>query len=140
MITAASIALSGLLLKPSSAQQVATHILDDVAIERASYNAVIKVQFKQPFRYLSHSPANTGDTINVKIDIIDQQLSIEDQLVDNESIPLSDDKGTGLTEVVYEKNGRNSKYIIFYFDRNVSFEVIQGSDQRSLSIAVFGLD
>jgi hypothetical protein len=76
----------------------------------------------------------------VRIDIIDQQLTMEDRPVDNESIPLSNDKGTGLNEVVYEKNGRNSKYVIFYFDRTVSFEVIPGSDQRSLSIVIYGLD
>lgn len=123
----------------SNAQQVATQVLDDIVIARADYNAVIKVYFKQPIRYLSHSPVKAGDAINVRVAIIERPLSAEDQLVDNESIPLADDKGTGLTEVVYEKNGRNSNYVIFYFDNDVSFEVIQGSDHRSLSVVVYGL-
>jgi hypothetical protein len=123
----------------SNAQQVATQVLDDIVISRSDYNAIIKVHFKQPFLYMSHSPVKTGDAINVRVAIIERPLSTEDQLVDNESIPLADDKGTGLTEVVYEKNGRNSNYVIFYFENDVSFEVIQGSDHRSLSVVIYGL-
>ena len=138
-IVIAALALT-VLTRLSNAQQVATDILDDVSIERADYNAVIKVTFKRPFRYISHSPTKSGNSINIKIDILDNNLTLNDQLIDNESIVVKNNKGTGLTEVDYERNGRNSKYLIFYFDKNVSFEVIQGSDQRSLSVVIYGLD
>ena len=140
LATAMTVLLLSLGYKTLYAQQVATHILDDVLIERTDYNAIIKVLFKQPFRYISHNPTSTGNTINIKLNIINPQLSQIDQPVNNESISLIDNKGTGLNEVVYEKNGRNSEFVIFYFDKTNSFEVIQGSDPRSLTIVIFGLE
>lgn len=128
------------LYKPLNAQQIATQILDDVVIERADYNAVIKVLFKRPFRYISHSPAKTGNSVNVRIDLIEGSLINDEQIIDNESIVIKDSKNTGLTEVVYDNSGRNSKYIILYFSKDVSFEVIQGSDQRNLSFIIYGLE
>ena len=129
-----------LIYRPLDAQQVATDILDDVVIERSDYNAVIKVIFKQPFRYISHSPKASGDSINVKVNVVRSRLSLEDRLINNESIILKDDKGTGLNEVVYEEQGLNSNFVSFYFEKNVSFELVQGSDKRSLSIIIFGLE
>ena len=132
--------LAGLLIVTANAQQVATDVLDEVAIKRTDYNAIIKVHFKQPIRYISHSPVKSGDTINVRVDTIARISSTQNQPIENESIRVSEHKDTGLDEVVYETTGRNSKYVIFYFNKNVSFEVIQGSDQRSLSIVIYGLD
>lgn len=139
----AIVALAMLMLvlyKPLSAQQVATDILDDVVIERSDFNAVIKVLFKQPFGYISHSPTKSGNTINVRVRIIESDINSSSQIIDNESIVVKDGKGTGLTEVIYEKNGPSSQYINFYFNKDVSFEVIQGSDKRSLSIIVHGME
>lgn len=128
------------LYKPLNAQQVATNILDDVVVERSDFNAVIKVLFKQPFRYISHSPSKVGNTINVRVRVIESDINNSNQIIDNESLVIKDDKNTGLAEVVYEKNGPASQYIIFYFNKDVSFEVIQGSDQRNLSIIVYGME
>lgn len=128
------------LYKPLNAQQIATQILDDVVIERADYNAVIKVLFKRPFRYISHSPAKTGNSINVRISILEGNLINDEQIIDSESIVIKDGKSTGLTEVIYDNSGRNSKYVILYFNKDVSFEVIQGSDQRNLSFIIYGLE
>jgi hypothetical protein len=129
-----------LLYRPLGAQQVATDILDNVVIERMDYNAVIKVEFKQLFRYISHSPVKKGNAINVRISVPDIASAGSGQLVDSEAIQIQDDKDTGLIEVVYERQGFNSSYLIFYFNKDVSFEVIQGSDQRSISVIVYGLN
>lgn len=139
MISVSAVVLL-LLYRPLSAQQVATDILDNVVIDRMDYNAVIKVEFKQLFRYISHSPVKKGNTINVRISVPDVASAGTGQLVDSESIQVTNDKDTGLSEVVYERQGRNASYLVFYFNKDVSFEVIQGSDQRSLSVIVYGLN
>jgi len=120
------------------AQQVATEILDDVVITRTDYNAVIKVLFKRPLTYLSHSPANTGNTINVRVNLLGDFSRSRLNPIENESININSD--TGLTEVIFEKIGNSSNSITFYFHKPVSYNVIQSSDQRSLSIVVYGLD
>lgn len=118
------------------AQQVATEILDDVVIKQSDYNAVIKVLFKRPIVYLSHNPANSGSTINISVNLLGS-LSRNDS-IDTESIRVNSD--TGLTEVIFEQTGGSTASILFYFSKNVSFEVIQSSDQRGISIVVYGLD
>jgi hypothetical protein len=118
------------------AQQVATEILDDVVIKQSDYNAVIKILFKRPVAYLSHNPANSGSTINVSVNLLGS-LSRNDT-IDTESIRVISD--TGLTEVVFEKLSGSSASILLYFSKNVSYEVIQSSDQRGLSIVIYGLD
>lgn len=127
-----------LLTRPVFAQQVATYVLDEVTIDQTDYNAVVKVFFKQPVRYISHSPANNGKTINVQISLLRPFNPRISESLENESItPKS---SIGLDEVVFEKNGINASFLLFYFDKSVSYKVIQGSDQRSLSVVIFGLE
>lgn len=123
---------------PAQAQQAATEVLDDVVIKQSNYNAVIKVLFKRPVAYLSHSPESNGNTINVRITLPGILSRNVIGLLRSESIHVNSD--TGLNEVVFENISNSSSSILLYFSKNVSYDVIQGNDQRSLSIVIYGLD
>lgn len=123
---------------PAQAQQAATEVLDDVVIKQSGYNAVIKVLFKRPIAYLSHSPESSGNTINVRITLPGIFSGSEIGILRSESIHVDSD--TGLNEVVFENISNSSSSILLYFSKTVSYDVIQGSDQRSLSIVIYGLD
>lgn len=133
----AAVLFAALSLNPSNAQQVASNILDDVLIENNDYNAVITIKFKRPVRYISHSPAQTSKTITIHIDIIGGFPVSSSGRLENESITLDSD--TGLDEVVFETGNRNNNSLLLYFHKKVSYEIIKGSDQRSLSIVVYGV-
>lgn len=120
------------------AQQIATEVLDEVVIQQSSFNAVVKVLFKQPLRYLSHSPANNGKTLIVRVSLVGSVTRSGSPALESESIKVNSD--TGLNEIVFEPSHSVNSTILFYFDDSVAYEVIQGSDQRSLSIVIYGLD
>lgn len=134
-----SLALLMLLLpaQVSLAQQIATEVLDDVVIQRSSFNAVVKVLFKKPLRYLSHSPAHNGKTLIIRVNLVSSGTRFVNAELENESIIVNSD--TGLNEVVFEPSGTTNSTILFYFDDSVSYDVVPGSDQRSLSIVIYGL-
>lgn len=139
LLTVSALALIAALITFNfvTAQQVATDVIDDVQIEQTGFNAVVKILFRQPVRYISHSPASKGKTINVQMRLITNSFSGRFARLENESVRPRVD--IGLNEVVFEKNQTGAEAILLYFDEAVSFEVISGNDQRSLSIVIYGL-
>lgn len=129
-----------MLLLPTQAilaQQIATEVLDDVVIERSNFNAIIKVLFKQPLRYLSHSPAHKGKTLIIRVNLVSSVARFGSSALENESIKVNSD--TGLNEIVFEPSDSVNSTILLYFDDNISYDVVPGGDQRSLSIVIYGL-
>jgi len=118
------------------AQQAAIEVLDDVVITQSDYNAVIKVLFKRPIAYISHTPENKGNTINIAINLPGILTRSGISTLRSEAIHVNSD--TGLSEVVFENAGNASNSILFYFTKDVAYDVIQGNDQRSLSIVIYG--
>lgn len=121
----------------SLAQQIATEVLDDVVIQRSSFNAVVKVLFKKPLRYLSHSPSHKGKTLIIRVNLVSSGARFANATLENESIIVNSD--TGLNEIVFEPSDSTNSTILLYFDDSISYDVIPGSDQRSLSIVIYGL-
>lgn len=129
-----------MLLLPTQtilAQQIATEVLDDVVIERSNFNAIIKVLFKQPLRYLSHSPAHKGKTLIIRVNLVSSVTRFGSSALENESIKVNSD--TGLNEIVFEPSDSVNSTILLYFDDNIAYDVVPGGDQRSLSIVIYGL-
>lgn len=129
-----------MLLLPTQtilAQQIATEVLDDVVIERSNFNAIIKVLFKQPLRYLSHSPAHKGKTLIIRVNLVSSVTRSASSALENESIKVNSD--TGLNEIVFEPSDSVNSTILLYFDDNMAYDVVPGGDQRSLSIVIYGL-
>jgi hypothetical protein len=135
-----SLLLLTLLLptQASMAQQIATEVLDEVDIQRSSFNAIVKILFKQPLRYLSHSPAHQGKTLIIRVNLVSSATRFATSTLENESIKVNSD--TGLNEVVFEPSDATNSTILLYFNDSIAYDVIQGSDQRSLSIVIYGLD
>ncbi len=119
------------------AQQIASEVLDDVVIQRSNFNAVVKVLFKQPLRYLSHSPAHKGKTLIIRVNLVSSVTRFGNSVLENESIKV--DSNIGLNEIVFEASDSVNSTILLYFDDSTAYDVVPGSDQRSLSIVIYGL-
>lgn len=117
------------------AQAIAENVLDDVLISKSDYTGIVKIKFKIPVRYISHIPKKETSEIRIKVDF----LSKVSNTITNEEFGLRESivpqykQSFGLEEVLYETVGRDN-YVILYFKKDVSFEIIQDSSYRSLSI------
>jgi len=123
------------------AQAIAQDVLDEVTIKRNGYTGIIKVKFRIPLRYISHNPEQTGNEVRIKVDFLNPNArnavkSGEANL--RESIVPRYKYSFGLEEVSYETVLRDN-YITLYFEKEVSFEIIQDPDYRSISIIVHDL-
>ena len=52
------------------AQAIAENVLDDIVISKSDYTGIVKVKFKIPVRYVSHSPKNSTKEIRIKVDLL----------------------------------------------------------------------
>jgi len=123
-----------------SAQSVAQNVLDEIVISSSGYTGIVKVIFRIPVRYISHDPLEVGNEVRIKIDFINANLNrrAAAQVVESalrESLVPKYKDSFGLEEVSYERV-LNDNYVTLYFNKNVSFEIIQDSDYRSLSIII----
>ena len=123
------------LLLEVNAQPIAENVLDDIVISKSEFTGIVKVKFKIPVRYISHSPKNSGNEIRIKVGLLGKISSsmTNEEFGFSESMVPRYKYSFGLDEVLYENAGRD-KYVTLYFDKDVSFEIIQDSSYRSLSI------
>ena len=131
--------LTSLLIIFSSllqAQPVAQDLLDDVLISKSDYTGIIKIMFHMPVRYISHYPKQTGNEIRIKVGVLN---ILKDSRNENkrESLAPHSSDNLGLEEVSYEKSDRD-QYFTLYFDKEISFEIIQDANYRSLSLIIHG--
>jgi len=51
------------------AQPVAENVLDRVIIKSSDFTGIVKILFRLPVRYISHTPSKSGDEIIMKVDV-----------------------------------------------------------------------
>lgn len=122
------------------AQAIAENVLDDVVISKSDYTGIVKIKFKIPVRYVSHSPKKTSSELRIKVDLLGKINSsmTNEEFGFRESIVPQYKQSFGLEEVLYETAGRDN-YVTLFFTDEVSFEIIQDSSYRSLSIILHGV-
>lgn len=122
------------------AQAIAENVLDDVLISKSNFTGIVKVVFKIPVRYISHSPKKTAEEIRIKVGLLSKisRSMTNEEFGFRESIVPQYKKSFGLQEVLYETVGRDN-YVTLFFNEKVSFEIIQDSSYRSLSIILHGV-
>lgn len=134
----------GIVLMISSvnlfAQAIAENVLDDVIISKSDYTGIVKIKFKIPVRYISHSPKKSGNELRIKVDLLGKVNSsmTNEEFGFRESIVPQYKQSFGLEEVLYETVGRDN-FLTLFFKDEVSFEIIQDSSYRSLSIILHGV-
>lgn len=132
--------MASLMTVNSSAQAIAENVLDDIVISKSNYTGIVKVKFKIPVRYVSHSPVKSTKEIRIKIDLLSKisPTMTNEEFGFRESLVPQYQQSFGLEEVLYETVGRDN-YVTLFFNNKVSFEIIQDSSYRSLSILLHGV-
>jgi len=122
------------------AQSIAENVLDDVLISKIDFTGIVKIKFRLPVRYISHSPKGMASKVRIKVDVIsklrneikNEEFSIRESIVPQYS------QSFGLEEVIYETVGRDN-YITLYFEKDVSFEIVPDPGYRSLNVILHGV-
>lgn len=134
-----SVSMSGLVafLARPYGQPTRERIVSYVKIEEDEGCAVIRVGFDFAVRYLSHFPYESGDQLHVKVEPIGITPN-KKVLSRRESVAPPPHDFARLLEVVYAGDVEGGPYLTFVFRHPTAFRVGQGSDFRSLTVAVPG--
>lgn len=128
----------GVFLIPlsASAQPTRDRILDDVHIGEKNGCYTIKIAFTFPVRYVRHFPFKKGDELQIQIEPITMGPLERQSMFDRESIKPPHHKNLPLDEVTYEGDVAGGPYLNVYFNEVVNYEVAQGTDFRSILVAI----
>jgi hypothetical protein len=118
------------------AQPVRDRILDDVHIIDKNGCPTIQVSFTFPVRYVRHFPFGKGDELQIQIEPINIGPLEQEVLFDRESYTPPHHKHVPLDDVIYEGDIEGGPYLTLLFTKEVSYEVGQGPDFRSILVSI----
>jgi len=123
-----------------SAPPVRDKVLEEVEVLKNDGQSVIEVQFSFPLRYRSHFPQQSGEELRIRLFPVRIPSSDLNAAFQREGVVPRHAEHVALDEVIYEGDSEGGPYLILNFTRPVSYEVIPGSDFRSMSIVVRSRD
>ena len=123
-----------------SAPPVRDKVLEEVQVLENHGQPVIEVQFSFPLRYRSHFPQHSGEELRIRLSPVRIPPSDLNAAFKREGVVPRHAEDVALDEVIYEGDSEGGPYLILTFTQPVSYEVIPGSDYRSMSIVMRSLD
>ena len=125
-------------LADAQAQPVRDRVLSGVQVAEDRSCAVVKVNLNFPVRYLSHFPLNAGRELRIKLRSIEISPSDREGLLGRESVrpPASD--LADIRKIEYEGDNPAGPVLTFSFRDEANYKVGQGTDFRSLIVAISG--
>ena len=123
-----------------TAPPVRDKVLEEVDLVQRDGEIVIEVQFSFPMRYRSHVPADRGEELRIRLLPVRVPSSDLDAVPRRESVIPEYAGAASVDEVIYEGDIEGGPYLTIRFMRPVSYEVIPGSDYRSVRVIVRSVD
>lgn len=119
-----------------AAEPARNRFLDQVHVTDKGVCSIIQVGFTLPIRYVRHFPTDKGDELRIKLDPIAVSAVDQPALGMRESLRPVPNGHTPLLEVIFEGDMEGGPYLTMDFSQAVNFAVRQGTDFRSLIVAV----
>ena len=92
-----------------------------------------------PFRYLSHFPPESGTELRIRIHPVNVPGSDLGGIFLREGMVPQDADVAAIDEVIYEGDNTSGPWITVRFNQTVRYQVIPGSDYRSVTVVILEL-
>ena len=119
-----------------SGQPARDRIIESALINVDDGHVLLEVRLTFPFRYLSHFPQETGSELRIRIVPVRVPSSDVGAVFKNEGLAPPDADIAAVDQVLYEGDNPDGPYVTIRFTRPVRYQVIPGSDYRSINIIV----
>ena len=123
-----------------TAPPVRDKVLDEVSVVRSDESLFVEVLFSFPLRYRSHFPADQGEELRIRLQPVRVPVSDLDAVPRRESVIPQYADAVAVDEVIYEGDIEGGPYLTVRFTRPVRYQVIPGSDYRSMRVIVQSVD
>jgi hypothetical protein len=119
-----------------SGQPARDRIIESALINVDDGHVLLEVRLTYPFRYLSHFPQETGSELRIRIVPVRVPSSDVGAVFRNEGLVPPDADIAAVDQVLYEGDNPDGPYLTIRFTRPVRYQVIPGSDYRSMNIVI----
>ena len=123
-----------------TAAPVRDKVLDEVSVVQRDEELYVEVLFTFPLRYRSHFPEDRARELRIRLQPVRVPISDLDAVPRRESVVPQYADVVALDEVIYEGDIEGGPYLTIRFTRPVRYQVIPGSDYRSMRIVVQSVD
>lgn len=123
-----------------TAPPVRDKVLQEVDLVQHDGEIVIEVLFSFPMRYRSHFPADKGEELRIRMFPVRVPSSDLDAVHRRESVIPEYAGAAAVDEVIYEGDIEGGPYLTIRFWRPARYQVIPGSDYRSIRVIVQSVD
>jgi hypothetical protein len=135
--------LSLLMIAPEAGRVISgeparDRIIESVAVDVEDERVTLEIELSYVFRYLSHFPQSSGSELRIRIRPVRVPLSDRGAVYKNEGIVPPDAGIAAIDQVLYEGDSFDGPWLTIQFTRPVRYEVIPGSDYRSINVIVRG--
>ena len=133
------VAVAGTLLAAGwvlSGQPARDRIIESATVSTEKGHVLVNVRLSFPFRYLSHFPQAKGRELRIRIAPVRVSSSDLHAVFKNEGLTPPDADVAALDEVLYEGDAAGGPQLTIRFNHPVQYEVIPGSDYRSVNVIV----
>ena len=136
-LTAAGLGLAAILIllgSPTRAQW--DPVLNDVTITETAGCTTIQIGFEIPVIYLRHFPYQSGEMLLVMLRPMGSNPRNPDPELTRETALIPPSGFTALRDIVLEGDAPGGPYLTILFTHELSYEVRQGRDYRSIVVYV----
>lgn len=123
-----------LLGQPTRAQW--DPVVGDVAITTAPGCATIRIAFEIPVIYLRHFPHESGETLLVFVRPVGSNPRNPELGLPRQTASIPPSEFAALRDIVFEGDAPGGPYLSILFTHELSYEVSQGRDYRSIVVHV----
>ncbi len=123
-----------------SAPPARDKVLEEVEVLENDGHFIIDVHFAFPLRYRSHFPAERGEELRIRLLPVRIPPSDINAAFEREGVVPRGAEAAAIDQVAYEGDSEGGPYLIVSFTKMVSYEVIPGSDYRSMTIVSRSFD
>jgi hypothetical protein len=121
---------------PAAAQPVTERILSSASIAEEPDCAHLTIHFNLPVRYLNHFPYETGREVCIRVRPLALGANEAAFRLRRESLRPPDSELAAISRIEYEGDAVNGACITVNFRKPAFFSVAQGSDYRSIAVAI----
>ena len=122
------------------AQTVRDKVLEEVSVTADRGEMLVSIRFSFPLRYLEHFPQHMGAELRIRLHPVRVPVSDLHAAHKREAVVPRYAESAAVDEVIYEGDIEGGPYLTVRFVRPVAYQVIPGSDYRSMNVTVRSLD
>lgn len=112
-------------------------ILEDVDITRDGEATLVTVNFTCSVSYMRHFPDNNAKQVQVRVKPLPDCNAEPGMMGGRDIISSFGSANDVLNEISYEGNNMDEPSLYLYFNKQVSYEIKQGKDFRSIVIRIY---